>query len=398
MTQHIDTPIKERASFKVLGAASLTHCLNDATQSLIIAIYPLFKDNFDLTYAQLGLLTLTYQACASVLQPIVGHYTDKKPQPYSLPLGMTCTLLGVLLLAFAGSYAGLLAASILVGAGSAVFHPESSRVAHRASAGRYGLAQSIFQVGGNTGHAFGPLLAAAFVVPHGQRSLAFFAVLPLIAIFFLIQVSKWSVSQARQKASAKLQKSLTLPKSTIARALGLLFLLMFSKQVYTMSLSSYFTFYLIERFDVTLRMAQIYLFVFLGTAALGTLAGGPIGDRIGRKWVIWVSILGAAPFSLALPYMDLFWTVALAAIIGFIMASSFSAILVFAQELMPNHVGTIAGIFFGLAFGLGGIGAAAMGKLADIKDIFYVYHLCSFLPLLGLFTIFLPSEQGRFRH
>ena len=382
-----------KTAFRVLSAISIAHCLNDTTQSLLIAIYPLLRDNFELNYTQLGFLSFTYQMCASVLQPLIGSYTDKHPLPYSLPVGMFSTLIGLLIMAKASGYLWLLIGSAMVGVGSAVFHPESSRVAHAASAGRYGLAQSIFQVGGNAGAAFGPLLAALFVMRHGQISLAFFALLPLAAIISLIFISRWAVRQNRARGNARTPKIVDLPRSTVLRALVFLFVLMFSKQVYTMSISNFFTFYLMEKFGVSTEASQMYLFLFLGATALGTFAGGPIGDRVGRKWVIWLSILGAAPFSLALPYVGPVSTAVLAIIIGFIMASSFSAILVFAQELMPGHVGAIAGLFFGLSFGLGGIGSAVLGKLADGQGLSFVYQVCSFLPLLGLLTIFLPSEK-----
>jgi len=382
-----------KTAFRVLGAISLAHCLNDTTQSLLIAIYPLLRDNFDLSYTQLGFLSFTYQMSASVLQPLIGSYTDKHPLPYSLPIGMLATLIGLLIMAAAQGYVWLLAASAIVGVGSAVFHPESSRVAHMASAGRYGLAQSIFQVGGNAGAAFGPLLAAIFVMRHGQISLAFFALLPCAAIISLIFITRWAVRQARAKTNARPPQTVNLPRATVMRTLVFLFVLMFSKQVYTLSISNFFTFYLMEKFGVSAETSQVYLFLFLGSAALGTIAGGPLGDRFGRKWVIWLSILGATPFSLALPYAGLASTAVLAILIGFIMASSFSAILVFAQELMPGHVGAVAGLFFGLAFGLGGIGSAVLGKLADSQGLDFVYQLCSLLPLLGLLTIFLPSEK-----
>jgi len=382
-----------KTSFRVLGTISLAHCLNDTTQSLLIAIYPLLRDNFELSYTQLGFLSFTYQMCASVLQPLIGRYTDKHPLPYSLPVGMSATLVGLLIMAAAPGYLWLLIGSAMVGIGSAVFHPESSRVAHMASAGRYGLAQSIFQVGGNAGAAFGPLLAAVFVMRHGQISLAFFALLPCAAIISLIFICRWAARQVRAKANARAPQVVDLPRSTVMRALVFLFVLMFSKQVYTLSISNFFTFYLMEKFGVSTETSQMYLFLFLGATALGTVAGGPIGDRFGRKWVIWLSILGATPFSLALPYVGLVSTAVLAVIIGFIMASSFAAILVFAQELMPGHVGAIAGLFFGLAFGLGGISSAVLGKLADGQGVSFVYQVCSFLPLLGLFAIFLPSEK-----
>jgi FSR family fosmidomycin resistance protein-like MFS transporter len=381
--------------FRVLASISLAHCLNDTTQFLIIALYPLFKGNFDLSFTQLGFLSFSYQMCASVLQPLIGYYTDKKPQPYSLPCGMTSVLVGLLMMAFASNYVWLLAASIFLGIGSAVFHPESSRVAYMASAGRYGLAQSLFQVGGNAGQALGPLIAAFFVVAHGQRSLAVFSVIPLVAIVFLTFISRWSASQGMTRSKKHALQMPAFPRIVIIRALIILFILMFSKQVYTVSISNYLTFYLMEKFGISIENSQLYLFLFLGAVALGTFAGGPIGDRVGRKLVIWVSILGAAPFALALPYASLGWSLVLVILVGFIMASSFSAILVFAQELLPGHVGAIAGLFFGLSFGLGGIGAATLGKVADSTSVDLVYTICSFLPLMGILTIFLPDSRKK---
>ncbi|MDR2056619.1 MAG: MFS transporter, partial [Desulfovibrio sp.] len=365
------------------------------SQFLVIALYPLFKGNFSLSFTELGFLSFAYQMCASVLQPVIGLYTDKHPHPRILPTGMTFTLLGIVCMAFAANYAWLLGGCILLGAGSAVFHPESSRVAYMASAGRFGRAQSVFQVGGNIGQAIGPLIAAFFVVTHGQRSLALFACIPLACCVTLIFVSRWVAEQGRENARRRQAGTPAAPHPAWMRALVILFVLMASKQVYTVSLANFFTFYLINRFGVSLEASQVYLFLFLGAVALGGYVGGPAGDRFGRKWVIWFSILGAAPFSLALPYAGLAWTAVLAVFVGFIMASSFSAILVFAQELTPGHVGAIAGLFFGLAFGLGGIGAAMLGRLADTTGIDLVYQLCSYLPLVGLLTFFLPNQTKR---
>ena len=386
---------KEKISLRVLFAIGLAHCLNDMTQWIVIALYPLFKDIFALTFTQIGFLSFAYQMCASVLQPVIGHLTDRRTYPHTLPAGMGITLLGLLLMAASPGYAWLLLAASLLGVGSAVFHPESSRVAYLASAGHYGFAQSLFQVGGSVGQALGPLIAALFVVTHGQRSLALFSVIPLITIFFLFSISRWTAARKRAERAKRAASAASSPRSFLARAMGILFLLMLSKQVYTVSIANFFTFYLTSKFGVSLESSQIFLFFFLGAVALGTFAGGPVGDRIGRKWVIWVSILGAAPFALALPYVDLYWTAILVALIGFIMASSFSAILVFAQELMPGHVGAVAGLFFGLAFGLGGIGAAILGAVADRTSIDLVYRICSFLPLFGLLTVFLPAERKR---
>ena len=384
----------EKTALGVLAAISLAHCMTDTTQSLVIALYPLFKREFSLSFTQIGLLSFAYQMCASVLQPLIGYYADKRPRPAALPTGMTATLLGLLLMAFSPDYLWLLVASIFLGMGSAVFHPESSRVAHMASAGRYGLAQSLFQVGGNAGQAFGPLIAALFVMSHGQRSLAIFSVIPLVAIISLTFVSRWAAAHNQSAGKRRSQGRALHPRAVIVRALAILFILMLSKQVYTVCVANFFTFYLMHQFAVSTEASQIYLFIFLGAVALGTFFGGPIGDRIGRKQVIWGSVLGAAPFTLALPYVGLHWAVLLAAVAGFIMASSFSAILVFAQELLPGHVGAIAGLFFGLAFGLGGIGAAALGKIADSAGVVTVFIICSYLPLLGILTAFLPAEAG----
>lgn len=378
--------------FGVLATISLAHCMIDTTQSLIIALYPFFEREFSLNFTQIGLLSFAYQMCASVLQPLIGYYADKRPRPAALPMGMTATLLGLVMFAFSPSYLWLFVASIFLGMGSAVFHPESSRVAHMASAGQYGLAQSVFQVGGNAGQAFGPLIAAFFVMAHGQRSLAIFSIIPLFAIIALIFISRWAAAHNRVGGKQGSQFRASRPRAVIIRALTILFILMLSKQVYTVCIANFFTFYLMRQFNVSAETSQICLFVFLGAVALGTLFGGPIGDRIGRKQVIWTSILGAAPFALALPYVNLHWAVVLAALAGFIMASSFSAILVFAQELVPGHVGAVAGLFFGLAFGLGGIGAAALGKIADSAGVATVFSICSYLPLLGILTAFLPSE------
>jgi FSR family fosmidomycin resistance protein-like MFS transporter len=386
---------KEKISLRVLFAIGLAHCLNDMTQWIVIALYPLFKDIFALSFTQIGFLSFAYQMCASVLQPGIGYLTDRRQYPHVLPAGMAITLLGLLLMAFSPGYVWLLLAASLLGVGSAVFHPESSRVAYLASAGHYGFAQSLFQVGGSVGQALGPLIAALFVVTHGQRSLALFSVIPLFTIISLFSISRWTAARKKTESAGRAAGAASKPRSFLARAMGILFLLMLSKQVYTVSIANFFTFYLTSKFGVSLETSQVFLFFFLGAVALGTFVGGPIGDRIGRKWVIWVSILGAAPFSLALPYVDLHWTAILVALIGFIMASSFSAILVFAQELMPGHIGAIAGLFFGLAFGLGGIGAAILGTIADRTSIYLVYKICSFLPLIGLLTFFLPAEQKR---
>ncbi|WP_454719523.1 MULTISPECIES: MFS transporter [Cupriavidus] len=389
------TPSAERTGFRVLSAISFSHFLNDMIQSLILAIYPMLKGGFDLSFTQIGLLTLTYQITASLLQPVVGLYTDKHPKPKSLPIGMGFTLCGLLLLSVAPTYGVLLVAAALVGTGSSIFHPESSRVARMASGGQHGLAQSIFQVGGNAGSAAGPLLAAAIV--HRQGNLAWFSVAALLAIAVLWQIGGWygrelAHTARKRKAAAAVSP---LPRGTVVRAMIVLMLLVFSKYFYMASLNTYYTFYLMERFGLDRQSSQLYLFAFLFAVAAGTILGGPIGDRIGRKRVIWASILGVAPFTLMLPHANLFWTGVLSFIIGFILASAFSAILVFAQELIPGKVGMVSGLFFGFAFGMGGIGAAVLGTLADAHGIEMVYQLCAFLPLLGLLAVFLPDLGGR---
>jgi FSR family fosmidomycin resistance protein-like MFS transporter len=384
--------------FNVLGAISFSHFLNDMMQSLIIAIYPLLKGEFHLSFVQIGAITLTYQICASLLQPIIGIYTDKHPKPYSLSVGMCFTLVGMVTLAFAPNYQSVLAAAALIGAGSSIFHPESSRIARLASGGRHGLAQSIFQVGGNAGSAMGPLLAAWIIIPLGQGSLAWFAIAALLAIAVLARVGAWYKRQHIDQPRAVLQRAAAatlLSRRRVAGSVFILVVLIFSKFFYTASISSYYVFFLIEKFHVSVRSAQIHLFVFLLAMALGTLCGGPLGDRIGRKRVIWVSILGIAPFTLMLPYVDLVWVGVLTFIIGLILSSAFSAIVVFAQELMPGNVGAVSGMFFGFAFGIGGIGAAVLGGLADRHGIEYVYRICAYLPLLGMVTVFLPDIEHR---
>ncbi len=378
----------------VLGGISFAHMLNDMIQSLILAIYPLLKEGFHLSFTQIGLITLTYQITASLLQPLVGMVTDRRPMPYSLLVGMAFTLLGLLLLSVAPSFALLLLAAALVGTGSAIFHPESSRVARLASGGRHGLAQSVFQVGGNAGASLGPLLAAWIIVPHGRGSVAWFSLVALLAIVVLLQVGRWYGEHHVARGRAVLRAPVAaLPRSRVVGALAILGLLIFSKYFYLASLSSYYTFYLIHTFGVSVQSAQVHLFAFLVAVAAGGLIGGPVGDRIGRKWVIWVSILGVAPFTLLLPHVGLAWTGVLSVVIGLILASAFSAILVYAQELIPGRVGMVSGLFFGLAFGMGGIGAAVLGNLADAHGIAYVYRLCAYLPLMGLITVFLPDLE-----
>jgi FSR family fosmidomycin resistance protein-like MFS transporter len=401
-----DTPrgskkVAQQAVFSILLSLSFAHFLNDAMQSLIPSIYPLIKKNYHLTFAQIGLITLTYQMVASLLQPLVGSFTDRRPQPYSLAIGMCFTLGGLLCLSLAGSFEAVLFSVGLVGMGSAVFHPESSRMAHLASGGRRGMAQSVFQVGGNTGSAIGPLLAAAIIVPLGQSYVAVFSLLALVGIFVLWRVGKWYKKNffyvKKERADAPIIKAPVSHKKTIM-SLGILLSLVFSKYFYLASMTSYYTFYLIGKFHVSVQSSQVYLFIFLFAVAAGTMIGGPLGDRFGRKYVIWFSILGVSPFTLLLPYMSLLWTAVLSVVIGVILTSAFSAIIVYAQELVPGKVGMISGLFYGLAFGMGGIGSAVLGELADSTSIFYVYHVCSFLPLIGLLAAFLPNIEGkRFR-
>ena len=390
-----------RATAPVLGvltALSFSHLLNDAMQSLIPSIYPILKNALHLDFVHVGLIGLTNQLTASVLQPFVGLYTDRRPQPFSLAVGMSFTLAGLVLLSFADSLALVLAAVAFVGVGSSVFHPEASRIAHVASGGRLGFAQSLFQVGGNAGSAFGPLLAAVIVVSRGQSSIIWFSLLALAGIVILTGIGRWYRSnlaavKAAKSAAIRHHQTLQLTRGRVIFSLAILVALIFSKYFYLASMSSYYTFFLIERFGLSVKSAQLHLFGFLFAVAAGTLLGGPVGDRIGRKSVIWASILGVAPFALALPYANLFWTGILTAIIGLILASAFSAILVYAQELVPGRVGMIAGLFFGLAFGLGGIGSAALGALADRTSIRFVFQVCSYLPLIGLLTWLLPNLE-----
>lgn len=405
MTDKIEPQIQNKESalkgtaFKVLTAISASHLINDMLQSLILAIYPLLQKEFTLSFTQIGIITLTYQITASLLQPLIGHYTDKHPKPYSLPVGMGFTLAGLLLLAVAQTYGVILIAAALVGTGSSVFHPESSRVARMASGGRHGLAQSLFQVGGNFGSALGPLLAAIVIAPYGKGNVAWFALAALLGMVVLLQISRWySHQQQLAKKRGPAPKVVSpLPKRTVVLSLSILLLLVFSKYFYLTSLSSYYTFYLIQKFGVSIQQAQFHLFAFLLAVAAGTIIGGPIGDKIGRKYVIWVSILGVAPFTLLLPHANLFWTSALSVIIGVILASAFSAILVYAQELIPGKVGMVSGLFFGLAFGMGGLGAAVLGYVADKTSIELVYQICAFLPLLGILTAFLPNLERKAR-
>ncbi|WLG45838.1 MFS transporter [Pseudomonas sp. FP1740] len=391
------TPAPSQSSplvMRIIGAVALAHLINDLIQAVLPSIYPMLKANYGLTFTQVGLITLTFQLTASLLQPWVGYHTDRHPKPWLLPAGTVCTLIGILMMSVVGSFPMILLAAGLIGIGSSTFHPEASRVARLASGGRFGLAQSTFQVGGNAGSAFGPLLAAAIIIPYGQGNVAWFGLFALFALFVLYRISRWYANHLNLfKLKQGQAATHGLSKGRVISALVVLGLLVFSKYFYMASLTSYFTFYLIEKFDLSVASSQLHLFLFLGAVAAGTFFGGPIGDRIGRKAVIWFSILGVAPFTLLLPHVDLFWTSVLSVVIGFILASAFSAIVVYAQELVPGNVGMIAGVFFGLMFGFGGIGAALLGHLADIRGIEYVYFLCSFLPLLGVLAIFLPRTK-----
>lgn len=387
-------PPSQGFAFRIVGAAAFAHLLNDLIQALLPSVYPMLKTQFSLSFGQIGGIALAYQVTASLLQPWIGLYTDKHPKPYLLPAGMTMTLAGIAMLSLAGSYPMLIVAACVVGIGSATFHPEASRVARMASGGRFGTAQSTFQVGGNTGSAIGPLLAAALVVPYGQPAIAWFMLVALLAIWVLMRITGWTLrhGQAQARSMARNQGA-GLERSAVIRAMVVIAILMFAKFVYIAAFTNYFTFYLIERFGIGLRESQIYLFIFLAAVALGTFAGGPVGDRIGRKAVIWVSFLGVAPFALALPHASLFWTAVLAIAIGLVMSSAFAALVVYAQEAVPGRVGMVSGVMFGLMFGLGGLGAAGLGQLADTHGITWVYQLCSFLPLLGLATAFLPRTR-----
>jgi FSR family fosmidomycin resistance protein-like MFS transporter len=387
-------PQSQGFTFRIVGAAAFAHLLNDLIQALLPAIYPMLKAQFSLSFGQIGGIALAYQITASLLQPWIGLYTDKHPKPYLLPAGMTVTLIGIAMLSLAGSYPMLILAACVVGIGSATFHPEASRVARMASGGRFGTAQSTFQVGGNTGSAIGPLLAAAIVVPYGQPAIAWFMLVAMLAIWVLMRITRWTLrhGQAQIRSMAGKQ-AVGLDRRAVIRAMLVIAVLMFAKFVYIAAFTNYFTFYLIERFGLGVRESQIYLFIFLAAIAAGTFAGGPIGDRIGRKAVIWVSFLGVAPFALALPYANLFWTAMFAIAIGLVMSSAFAALVVYAQEAVPGRVGMVSGMMFGLMFGLGGLGAAGLGQLADARGITWVYHLCSYLPLLGLVTAFLPQTR-----
>lgn len=383
--------------YTILFAISLTHLLNDLIQSVIPAIYPMIKSSFGLSFAQVGLITLIFQLTASILQPFVGRFTDKRPNPKSLAIGMLFTFTGLLCLAFASHFLIVLLSVSLIGMGSSVFHPEASRVAHLASGGRKGLAQSIFQVGGNAGSAIGPLLAALIIIPYGQTYISWFALVAILAIVILLGVGKWYQANLLPKQTASTSKQPGLMQAEVKRKVKgpiiILLLLIFSKYFYLASMTSYFTFFLIDKFQVSVQQSQVYLFIFLAAVAAGTIIGGPLGDRYGRKRIIWVSILGAAPFTLLLPYASLFWTAILSVAIGVIISSAFSAILVYATDLVPGKVGMIAGLFFGFAFGMGGIGSAVLGWLADLTSIRFVFQVCAFLPLMGIIAGFLPDLE-----
>jgi MFS transporter, FSR family, fosmidomycin resistance protein len=391
--------ITQQTVFSILFTVSLAHLINDMLQAVVPSVYPLIKDRFHLSFTQIGLITFTYQLTASLLQPFVGSFTDKRPRPYSLVIGMGFTMSGLLAVAFAGSFVNILLAVALIGIGSSIFHPESSRVAHLASGGRKGLAQSIFQLGGNAGSAIGPLLAAIIVVPHGQFYIIWFCLVAILGMLILSVIAKWYQAHLALKEQNKgkviAENYHNLSRKKVLFSLSILLVLIFSKYFYLSSMTSYYTFYLIDKFHVSLQQSQIYLFAFLAAVAAGTLLGGPLGDRFGRKYVIWVSILGVAPFTLMLPYASLFWTGILSVIIGIIISSAFSAILVYATELVPGKVGLIAGLFFGLAFGMGGLGSAVLGKLADQTSVIFVFKVCAFLPLIGIFTGLLPNIESK---
>jgi FSR family fosmidomycin resistance protein-like MFS transporter len=390
-----DQGTARKTVFGILIALGASHCTNDTLQALLPSVYPLLKASFGLTFTQIGLITLTFQLTASVLQPLVGWYTDRHPKPFSLACGMTSTLVGLALLSRAGNYHTILFASVLIGMGSAIFHPEASRMAHMAAGQRYGLAQSVFQTGGNLGSSFGPLLAALIVVPNGQSSLLWFTLLALAGVVLLARVGGWykrNLSGFRKRTAA--DGAVAIPRGKVIAALCVLIALIFSKYFYLVSLTNYYTFYLIQKFDLSKQQSLYLLFIFLAAVAVGTMVGGPLGDRFGRKYVIWASILGVAPFTLVLPHVGLVATVVLTVFIGLILASAFSAILVYAQELVPGRVGMISGLFFGLAFGCAGIAAAALGRLADMTSIGFVFNVCSYLPLIGLLTWFLPNIEG----
>lgn len=390
--------VTQETIFTILFTISVAHLINDMLQSVVPSVYPLIKDKYHLTFTQIGLITLTYQLTASLLQPLVGLYTDRRPRPFSLSIGMGFSCLGVLAVSLATSFAHLLFAVALIGVGSSIFHPESSRVAHLAAGGRKGLAQSIFQLGGNTGSAIGPLLAAIIIAPHGQLYMIWFCVPAILGIIILSGVGRWYQQHLKvnaRKPNTLIESGPALSRNRVLFSLFILLVLIFSKYFYLASMTNYYTFYLINKFHVAVQQSQLYLFAFLGAVAAGTLFGGILGDRFGRKYIIWVSILGVAPFTLILPHASLFWTAVLSIVIGLILSSAFSAILVYATELVPGKVGLIAGLFFGLAFGMGGLGSAVLGKLADRTSVDHVFKLCAYLPLIGMVTGLLPNIEQR---
>lgn len=389
--------IIKRTTYSILFLISFSHLINDLLQAVIPSVYPLLKENFNLTFSQIGMITLTYQMVASILQPFVGMYTDKKSKPFSLIVGMSFTIVGLFFVSIASNFPHLLLSVSLIGIGSSIFHPESSRVAHLASGGKKGLAQSIFQLGGNAGSAIGPLLAAFIIIPNGQSHIVWFCLIGILGIIALYRIGIWYSEHLSLKILGKIAPEVTLhhlSKRRIAVSLTILLVLIFSKYFYLASMTSYYTFFLIEKFHVSIQQSQFYLFMFLGAVAAGTLFGGPLGDKFGRKYIIWISILGVAPFTMLLPHVSLFWVGILSVIIGLILSSAFSAILVYATELLPGKVGLVAGLFFGFAFGMGGLGSAVLGKLADVTSIQYVFNVCAFLPLIGIITGFLPNIES----
>ena len=377
----------------IIGAVAFAHLLNDSIQAIVTASYPMLKAEFALSFTQIGWIAMIYQLTASLLQPWIGLYTDKHPKPYLLPVGMVMTFMGIGLMSVAPSFNVLLVSAAMIGVGSSTFHPEASRIARMASGGKFGTAQSAFQVGGNTGSAIGPLLAAAIIIPYGQHSIGWFMLSAALAVWVLWRVTQWSLKHSASKKVSITPIHQRMSRSQIIRALSIIGILMFAKFIYIASISNYFTFYLIERFQLSVQTSQLFLFAFLGAVAVGTFVGGPVGDKIGRKAVVWVSFLGAAPFAVMLPYVGLFWTAMFVMMVGLIMSSAFSALVVYAQEVLPGRVGMVAGIMFGLMFGIGGLGAAGIGHLADSHGIVWVYKLCSYLPLLGLMTALLPKTH-----
>lgn len=390
------TDLAQKTVYPILFSIAFAHLLNDLLQAVIPAAYPILKDSYQLSFTQIGLITFAYQMAASILQPIVGLYTDKKPKPYSQIFGMVFTLSGIILLSFAASFPIIIVSVVLVGIGSSIFHPEASRISFLASGGKRGLAQSIFQLGGNAGTAIGPLLVALIVVPNSQHYIIWFAIVAIIALFVLSKIAVWYQNHLTLRAKKKVEISLPdLSQTKIVISVSILLILIFSKFFYMASISSYFTFYLMDKFQLSIQDAQFHLVLFLASCAIGTLIGGPLGDKFGRKYVIWFSVLGAAPFTLLLPYVDLFWTGTLSVIIGIIISSAFPAILVYAQELLPKKLGMVSGLFYGFAFGMGGLGSALLGNLADHTSIDYVYHLCAYLPLIGMIALFLPNLKKK---